>query len=100
MDDQGRAVEAYLDPAEHYVHGVYRREDARHGVTDTRFIRLSLVGAAFSDDLNDEGTKVSFTSGEVRRLAAALIHIADAADMLDRDLNDAKARRDAREDEE
>ena len=51
------------------------------------------MGDAFSDDLNDEATKVSYTSGEIRRLAAALIHAADAADMLDGDLNNAKARR-------
>ena len=35
VDDQGRAVEAYLDLAEHYLHGVYRREDARPGAAST-----------------------------------------------------------------
>ena len=98
VDNNRQPVELYLDLVERYWHGVYRREDV-YGRSTERYIRLTVAGEGFPEDVNDDAAKIYLSSGEIRRLAAALIHTADAADMLTDNINDARARREAERDE-
>ncbi len=79
-----------------YTHGVYAHAELRSDLPRWHdpFVRLSLIGKnAAMDKGDDEAATVLLPAGEVRRMAAALLHLADTADRLLDDMNESKARR-------
>ncbi len=73
-----------------YTHGTYRTDDLHRGLERHRpLVRIELEDGEDHAD----GAVMLLSVGEVRRLAAGLLHAADPADELDRDLNGAVAKR-------
>jgi len=82
--DDGRVMPLGLHLVRPFLHGTYMREDAdmRGDLHDTR---LMFVVNATSDH-DDERVEVFLSAGDVRRLAASLLHAADHIDGLARPL--------------
>lgn len=72
-----------------YLHGVYEVEERQSAWRTDDTIELSLYAETGSGD----ESAVRMTVGDARRLAAGLLKAAEAADLLDRDVNGATAER-------
>jgi hypothetical protein len=97
LDNDGSSLTIWVDIAQLYTCGVYRRDElqAVNHLESQQFVRLFLSGDKVTPDEDEPepGAKVLLSIGDTRRLISYLTHAVNAADHLLDDPNDARRER-------